>query len=161
MHHGEAEGVHEMDQEQPGGQLGGRGLAGRDRDRLGRKLAEVGDVLRGEMLGAGSGLIEETQHFAEFRERVRVERGFEGGETLREQGDRGVPQGFALRGQHHAGAAAVLGDRLAFYDAARDVQVDRLGDRAGAEAGILRETFDLGHRIRILQEVFHDGELRE
>ena len=118
-------------------------------------------MLCGEVFGSGPGLEEEAEHIAEFRQLVRVKRGFQRAETFFEQRHGGVPLGFALRGQHDAGAAAVFGDRLAFQDPACDVQVDRLGDRAGAQARVLGETLDLGDGVGIFQKILDEGELGE
>ena len=108
-----------------------------------------------------SELEQTAEHFTEFREFVRIEGCFESGKPFSELFDRLVPQGLAFCGHHHARAAAVSGNRLAFQNPALHVQVDRLGHRAGAQRAVFRKTLDVRYSIRIFQKILYNRKLSE
>ena len=150
-----------MHHEHPGGHGLGGAFAFLDRQGLGGDAAEIDAAFGAEVFAAGPDREEVAEDLAELRELVLLQPLLEGFEPAVEIRERLFPFLPAEVGEGDADGAAVVGRGSAFEDAGVHIEVDGLGHRAGAEAGVFGEALDLRRGVGVFQEVSRDRELRE
>ena len=161
LHDGEADAVGAVHHEHPGGHGLGSAFALLDRQGLGGDAAEIDAAFGAEVFAAGPDREEVAEDLAELRELVLLQPLLKHFEAAVEVSERLLAFLPAEVGEGDADGAAIVGRGGAFEDAGVHIEVDRLGHRAGTEAGVLGEALDLRRGVGVFQEVSRDRELRE